>query len=855
MPPRAKTLAAWLVLAALASVTPDAPASPAPGSRTVTGSVRTPDPGGRTIGGARIVRAPTQDELAAPMRFSVSLPMRDFAGLQARIAAGEHVAQAEMEARYLPLRSDYDRLAAWLAAQGLERTLPDRQHMNVFLRGSASAVSRVFGVQFARVSVPDGEYTSAITEPTVPADLAPVVLSVNGLQPQFRMRHIKVATAPAPNDAVFNYVYVTPDNVVSAYNIPAGATGAGQVIAIIDEAAPLTADLAHFWSTTGVAQTVNNVAVIDVDGGPAPNPSSVTIAESDIDVEWAGAIAPGASIRLYLAPNVFENVTQIANDAPSYPTMSIISSSYGATEGSDGAAVLQAFSQVTAAFAAAGYSILSASGDAGSNPNGLPQVGNYLSTAPLAVSYPASDPDVTGVGGTTVNYSGNWVYGGEVVWDQISGTSPSASGGGVSGYFSIPSWQTGGSVLGAQTMRCVPDVSAISDADLTNVNIGSGFEPANGTGGEYIYDSSNGVGGESATGTSVATPVWAAITALVNQARAANGLGPIGLLNPYLYPLAGASVFNSVTSGNNGYYSAAPVYNLCTGLGSPNVANLITALAWPSSQRLANLSTRALVGTGANILIPGLYISGSGTETLLIRGDGPALTQYGVSGVLAQPTLSVYDSAGTLVASNTGWGTNPNPTQIANVSAQVGAFALAQGSADCALIASLTAGSYTVQVSGVNDATGVALAEVYEVSSSGTARLANISTRAMVGTGGNILIPGFHISGSGVETLLIRGDGPALAQYGVSGVLAQPTLSVYNSAGTMIASNTGWGTGSGTAQVQSVSAAVGAFALQANSADCALIVSLEPGSYTIQISGAGGTTGVALAEVYEVPSQ
>ena len=93
----------------------------------------------------------------------------------------------------------------------------------------------------------------------------------------------------------------------------------------------------------------------------------------------------------------------------------------------------------------------------------------------------------------------------------------------------------------------------------------------------------------------------------------------------------------------------------------------------------------------------------------------------------------------------------------------------------------------------VRYATAAALAEVYEVSASGT-RLANISTRAQVGTGGNIIIPGFVISGSGTDQLLVRADGPSLTQFGVSGVLAQPSLSVYNGAGTVIASNTGWGT-------------------------------------------------------------
>jgi YVTN family beta-propeller protein len=272
----------------------------------------------------------------------------------------------------------------------------------------------------------------------------------------------------------------------------------------------------------------------------------------------------------------------------------------------------------------------------------------------------------------------------------------------------------------------------------------------------------------------------------------------------------------------------------------------------PNSARLINISTRAQVGTGANILIPGFVIGGSGTETLLIRADGPALTAFGVAGALAQPSLSVFNSTGTVIASNTGWGTNSNPAQIASAAASVGAFALASGSADCALVASLTPGAYTVQVSGVGNSTGVALAEVYEVSSSGT-RLANISTRALVGTGANIIIPGFVIAGSGSDQLLARGDGPALTGFGVGGALAQPSLGVFNSSGNMIASNTGWGTNSNPTQLASAAATVGAFALASGSADSALIVNLSAGAYTMQLSGVNSSTGVALAELYEVP--
>ena len=254
-------------------------------------------------------------------------------------------------------------------------------------------------------------------------------------------------------------------------------------------------------------------------------------------------------------------------------------------------------------------------------------------------------------------------------------------------------------------------------------------------------------------------------------------------------------------------------------------------------------------------MIPGFVVEGSGTETLLIRADGPALTVFGVTGALAAPTLAVTSQAtGAMLATNTGWGTNPNPAQVASIAAQVGAFPLASGSADCAVIVTLQPGAYTVQVSGVGGTTGVALAEVYEVSYVGTARLINIATRAQVGTGGNILIPGFVIRGTGVEQLLVRADGPALTGFGVGGALAQPSLTVTAQAtGATIGTNTSWGTNANPSQIASIAASVGAFPLAGGSADSALIVNLQPGAYTMQIAGVGDTTGVGLAEVYEVP--
>jgi hypothetical protein len=268
-----------------------------------------------------------------------------------------------------------------------------------------------------------------------------------------------------------------------------------------------------------------------------------------------------------------------------------------------------------------------------------------------------------------------------------------------------------------------------------------------------------------------------------------------------------------------------------------------------------NVSCRNFVGTGANVLVGGLVITGPAgvAKDVLIRGVGPTLAQYGVTGVLAQPVLSVYDSSNKLIATNAGWGNNTNASVIQSTSVAVGAFALPEGSADSALLLSLVPGSYTVQVNGVANSTGNGLVEVYQVSQNGT-QFVNVSSRAQVSAAtGGTLISGFVISG-GTAQVLVRADGPALAAFNVPGVLAQPMLQVYDSTGKLLATNTGWSTNANAASIASAASTVGAFALTPGSNDCALLLSLPAGAYTMQISGVGNTTGAALAECYLVPS-
>jgi hypothetical protein len=484
---------------------------------------------------------------------------------------------------------------------------------------------------------------------------------------------------------------------------------------------------------------------------------------------------------------------------------------------------------------------------------------------------------VTGVGGTTVEYSGNWAYAGELVWDDISTSVPSASGGGASSAFSKPSWQSGGTVLSGETMRCVPDVAAISTANLMNVNVGSGFRPFTGNDlGVLIYEKGAATG---ASGTSLSTPIWAAITAILNQARAAGGMGSIGLLNPHIYPLVGTGAFNDVTSGTNGAFNAGPGYDLCTGLGSPNVANLLAVLASQGPrQRLINISARAEVETGANIVIAGFVIQGpaGASKSVLVRGIGPALTQFSVSGALANPVVGVYDSKASplLIATDAGWGNAPtagNSTVAASFRqataadmSSVGAFALPAGSADSAMVLTLPTGGYTVQVSGANASTGVALTEVYELDTTSPEFLENISARCFVGTGSEVAISGFVVSGTQPAQFLVRGIGPALNAFGLTGTLANPLLSIFDGAATpkLIASDAGWGnapvagSSSVAATYRQATAAdmssVGAFSLAAGSADSAIVITLPPGAYTAEISGVNSATGTALVEVYQM---
>jgi hypothetical protein len=278
--------------------------------------------------------------------------------------------------------------------------------------------------------------------------------------------------------------------------------------------------------------------------------------------------------------------------------------------------------------------------------------------------------------------------------------------------------------------------------------------------------------------------------------------------------------------------------------------------------RLINISCRAQVGTGGDILIAGFVVGGAGTsgsQKLLIRGTGPALSGFGVTGVLPDPELQVYNGANPpqLLATNEAWaGGADGGASVTAADTATGAFALTSTTShDTALVETLPSGGYTAQISGESGDTGDALAEVYDATPAGTytpatPRLINLAARVQVGTGGNILIAGFVIGGSTAKTVLIRASGPALAPFGVSGTLPDPLLKLY-AGNTLLGSNQGWG---GKSDIANAAAQVGAFAWSdPSSNDSAILATLPPGAYSAEILGASGDTGVALVEVYEDP--
>lgn len=499
-------------------------------------------------------------EAAAEMRFEVALKMRNFAELQARVARGEIIPFSEMAERYFPTQADYQAVAAWVAGQGFKITRQDDNHLAIFASGSVDAIQKALRVNFARVSLEGVEYTSAVSAPSIPAAIAPLLAGINGLQPHIRARKNFVARKDSTTGTTQPY---TPAQILRPYNASGLlVNGTGQTIAIVIDTFPKKSDLNLFYSSYGVTNSGTNTTFIQVVAGSLGAPSG----EESLDVEWSSSIAPGAKIRVYASKDLTNSDLDAAyqavySDVVAHPEYGIhqMSMSYGIAETATSAGQVFTDNQYFAMLTAAGVTVFASTGDNGNDPFGV------------STENPASDPYVTGVGGTSLTLTSGSAINTESAW--------AGSGGGTSIYFSRPSWQTGSGVP-AGTTRCVPDVAAPADPNQ---------------GAYYILNGASGVVG----GTSWSSPTWAGFCALINQARANANLPPVGLLGPKVYPLIGTNKFHDVTTGNNGYPAGAG-YDLVTGIGSPDVMKIITTVTQNQVIPIASLPVVTTLTPGQN---------------------------------------------------------------------------------------------------------------------------------------------------------------------------------------------------------------------------------------------------------------
>ena len=413
------------------------------------------------------------------------------------------------------------------------------------LTGDAADIKKAFGVVLEQKTINGTEYRVREGAIHLPASLTGVVEAVLGLdnrpqaQPHFRV-HAQSAAAPSS---------YTPPQVAEAYKFPAKASGAGQTIGIIELGGGYRqADLTAYFKTLGLAAP--GISAVSVDKGKnAPSNANSADGEVMLDIEVAASVAPGAKVAVYFTPNTSQGfidaITTAVHDATNKP--SVISISWGGPESTWSAQTMKALDAACQSASALGITITVASGDNGSTDGGK---GNN-------VDFPASSPHVLACGGTKLNANGATIIS-EVVWNELA-SNEGATGGGVSNFFALPSWQANAHVPAPSVKtggRGVPDVAG--DADPT-------------TGYTIRVDGQTTVIG----GTSAVAPLWAGLIAVANQQLGAH----VGFIQPAIYAAKAASAFNDITVGSNGAFSAGPGWDACTGLGSPIASKLIPLLA------------------------------------------------------------------------------------------------------------------------------------------------------------------------------------------------------------------------------------------------------------------------------------
>jgi kumamolisin len=496
--------------------------------------------------GAQVVGTPAPDETV-----QVTVVVRRCNPLPAAGTAPP-VRREDFAAMYGADPADLQKVADFAAAEGLTVVSTDAARRTVVLSGTLAALTQAFQADLKLYQQGDQTFRGRSGTLTIPADLSNIIEGVFGLdnrpqaQPHFRTLDTGILPLAAAQTSF------TPPQVAQLYSFPQGATGAGQTIAIIELGGGYQqADLDSFFSNLGLATP--SVTAVGLDGGsnqPSGDPNSAD-GEVLLDIEVAGAVAPGAAIAVYFAPNTdqgfLDAITTAVHDQNTQPH--VISISWGGAESAWTAQAMHSFDQAFQDAVALGVMVCTASGDDGSNDN--------QSDGKAHADFPSSSPNVLACGGTSLQSSNSSIQN-EVVWNAGAGNG--ASGGGVSETFPLPAYQQSAKVPPSVNTgfkgRGVPDVAG--DAD-----------PA--TGYQVVVDGQSIVIG----GTSAVAPLWAGLIALLNQQL---GKG-VGFLNTAIYGTLSTTAFHDIVSGNNGAYKAGPGWDACTGWGSPNGTALLSGLS------------------------------------------------------------------------------------------------------------------------------------------------------------------------------------------------------------------------------------------------------------------------------------
>jgi kumamolisin len=516
------------------------------------GSKRDELPGGRDAGAAdpkeRIVvsvvlrRGSSKSALTAAKR----------AAMKAVARSRKYLSRQQFARRHGTSVEDIKKIRAFAKQYGLRVASEDRAARTLKLSGTVKVFNEAFETDLRRYEHSSGVYRCRAGELTIPAGLGSVIEGVFGLdnRPQAKT-HFRLRTTKPGIHAHAVAASYSPVQVAQAYAFPTGVTGAGQCIALIELGGGYgTSDLSSFFNDLGIKAP--KVTAVSVDGAKnAPTgDSNGPDGEVELDLEVAGAAAPGATIAAYFAPNTdqgfIDAVTTAVHDATLKP--SIISISWGGPENSWTEQSRNALNSAFEDASTMGVTVLAASGDNGSSDG--------ASSGTPTVDFPAASPYVIGCGGTKLAISGSAI-GSEQAWNDLA-SNEGATGGGVSETFALPTFQSTAKVPKAPNGfvgRGVPDVAGNADPE---------------TGYNVVVDGQQAVIG----GTSAVAPLWAGLVALINQSLGTN----VGYANSLLYSAKVEATFHDITVGSNGSYTAGPGWDACTGLGSPDGTALLAAL-------------------------------------------------------------------------------------------------------------------------------------------------------------------------------------------------------------------------------------------------------------------------------------